>query len=135
MLSADDIKVIQEQAYSGIPSMLRGVCKVYPGMMDDMLKMGSDVYSSQLGMLLLTKDGILKIAEEKKADYELVKDLSPLAYLLQSAEKDDTFFLELQNAFSTFIKEEILLLPTLNAVLVGPMAQKRLITEANFEEF
>ena len=45
------------------------------------------------------------------------------------------FLLELQNAFSTFIKEDILLLPRINAVLVGPMAEKRLITKENFEDF
>lgn len=135
MLSANEIKVVQEQAYAGLPSMLGNVCEVYPGMMKDMLTMGSLKYSSRLGMLLLTKDSIFKIAEEKQADTEAIKDMSPLAYLLKSAEASDTFFLELQDAFSTFIKEEILLLPKLNSVLVGSMTEKRLITEKNFEDF
>lgn len=135
MLSTNEIKVVQEQAYAGVPSKLGGVCDVYPGMMDDMLKMGSLTYSARLGMLLMTKEDIRKSIEEKKLNYELIKDMSPLAYLLKSAELNDMFLLELQKAFSTFIKEEILLLPKLNAVLVGPMAEKRLITEQNFEDF
>jgi hypothetical protein len=45
------------------------------------------------------------------------------------------FFLELKWAFSTFINEEVLILPDINAVLVGPMAEKRLITKDNFDDF
>lgn len=135
MLSTNEIKVIQEQAYAGLPSKLQDVCYVYPGMVLDMLTLGSDVYSSRLGLLLLNKDQIMKIAEEKKMDSSVVENLSPLAYLLKSAAVNDAFLLELQAAFSTFIKEEILLLPKLNAVLIGEMSEKRLINEQNFEDF
>jgi len=38
MLSSKDLEVIREQAYSGNPSTLRGVCEVYPSMMRDYLK-------------------------------------------------------------------------------------------------
>ena len=44
------------------------------------------------------------------------------------------FLLELQSCFSTFIKEEILLLPKINSVLVGNAQDKRLITDKNFGE-
>jgi hypothetical protein len=48
---------------------------------------------------------------------------------LKSAAMSERFSLDLNAAFSTFIKkEEILLLPKINAVLVGPMTEKRLIT-------
>lgn len=127
--------VIKEQAYSGHASMLPGVCKVYPGMMDEMLEMGSDVYSKRLGILLLSSDDIAKIITKKGGDAKEFDDESPLVYLLKSAEASDMFLLELEAAFSTFIKEEILLLPKINAVLVGPMAEKRLITKDNFEDF
>jgi hypothetical protein len=61
-----------------------------------------------------------------------------LEYLLQSAANDDMFLLELKDAFSTFIKEEVLLLPKINSVLVGGAAaveEKRLITPKNFKDF
>ena len=48
------------------------------------------------------------------------------------------FLLELKNTFSTFIKEEVLLLPKINSVLVGGPAaskEKRLITNDNFSDF
>ena len=97
--------------------------------------MGSNVYSSRLGMLLLTSDEIRKIMEEKGVKVNENTDLSPLPFLLKSAQANDSFYLELQAAFATFIKEEITLLPKINSVLIGPMAEKRLITEKNFIDF
>lgn len=135
MLSTDEIKVVKEQAYAGVPSRLPNVCDVYPGMMKDILQMGSNTYWKHLGLLLLTDSEIDKIITEKVGNDSSLKGITPLAYLLQSANVNDTFFLELEEAFSTFIKEEILLLPTINAVLVGPKAEKRLITEKNFYDF
>lgn len=135
MLSAKQIAVIKEQAYSGNPSRLPGVCDVYPGMMKDMLAMGRDTYSKRLGLLLLTDNDIEKTVKEKGQDYDQIASLSPLAYLLKSADISDIFLLELQRAFSTFIKEEIMLLPKINSVLVGPMSEKRLINEKNFVDF
>lgn len=135
MLSADQIEIIKEQAYCGLPSKLPNVCKIYPGMMKEMLKMGSDIYSQRLGLLLLTSSQIDKILTDKGITDEKIKSLHPLEYLLKSAQMDDTFLLELEKAFSTFIKEEVLLLPRMNAVLIGSKVEKRLITKDNFEDF
>lgn len=127
--------VIKEQAYAGYPSRLPGVCYVHPVLVGEMLKMGSNVYSSRLGMLLLTSDEIRKIMEEKGVEVNENTDLSPLPFLLKSAQANDSFYLELRAAFATFIKEEITLLPKINSILIGPMAEKRLITEKNFIDF
>lgn len=132
MLSANEIKVIKEQAYAGFPSRLGNVCDVYPGMMRDLLKMGRNIYDKRLGILLLT-DSEAQDFFKQKTNQEI--NITAFDYLLQSASVNDTFFLELTEAFSTFIKEEILLLPKINAVLVGPMAERRLITKSNFEDF
>lgn len=127
--------VIKEQAYAGYPSRLPGVCWVQPVTVGEMLKMGSNVYSGRLALLLLTPDGVRKIMEEKGGQVNENTNLSPLPFLLQQASISDAFFLELQAAFATFIKEEILLLPKINSVLIGPMFEKRLITEKNFTDF
>ena len=103
MLSSNQISRIKEQAYAGLPSLLPGVCEIYPGMMIDMLRMGSDVYSSRLNLLLLTEADINEIIKKKNLKESEVPDLTPLSYLLKSAELNEMFFLELQNAFSTFI--------------------------------
>lgn len=100
-----------------------------------MLELGSDEYSKRLNLLLLTKSDVEKIITDKGMDPSKFDDLHPLIYLLRNAEISDMFLLELETAFSTFIKEDILLLPKINAVLVGPMTEKRLITKENFEDF
>lgn len=100
-----------------------------------MLEMGSDTYSSRLGLLLLNEQMIEEIVKKKGANLNEIENLHPLEYLIQSADRDEMFLLELKKAFSTFIKEDILFLPKINSILIGPMAEKRLITKDNFEDF
>ena len=129
------MEIVKEQAMAGYPSRLSNVCLVYPGMMRDMLQMGRDIYEQNLGLLLLTQQDVERIIREKGSNPQDFGDTHPLTYLLKNADVNDMFLLELTAAFSTFIKEEVLLLPPINAVLIGPMAEKRLITKDNFEDF
>lgn len=135
MLSLNQIETIKEQAYVGAPSILNGVCKVVPMTMYDIIAMGTNNYNAKLGLLLLTETDIAKIIKEKTGQELNIEEIYPLSYLLQSAAHDGMFLLELQSSFSTFIKEDILLLPKINSVLVGPPQDKRLITNENFNDF
>ncbi len=135
MLSANQIAVVKEQAYAGYPSKFRNICYVKPCLMSEFLQMGSDEYNSRLGLLLLTEDEIAKIVKTKTGQNVPLEEIHVLSYLLQSANASNAFLLELQKAFSTFITEDVLLLPKINSVLVGPMSEKRLITEENFGDF
>lgn len=94
--------------------------------------MGSTKYRERLGLLLLTNDDVRKLIEEKTKEKT---QITALNYLLKNAEYNEGFLLELNQAFSTFIKEEVLLLPKINSILIGPASEKRLINEANFEDF
>lgn len=76
-----------------------------------------------------------EIVKTKGGDMKEIEGITPLQYLLKSAELSDMFLLELQNAFSTFIQEDILLLPKINSVLVGLPSEKRLINNENFSDF
>jgi hypothetical protein len=80
--------------------------------------MGTSIYNRRLGLLLLTEDDIANIIKEKTGS-DVTEAINPLEYLLQSAAYDDMFLLELKDTFATFIKEEVLLLPKINSVLVG----------------
>lgn len=135
MLSPNEIETIKEQAYVGAPSILNKICRIVPMTMYDIIAMGANNYNAKLGLLLLTEVDISKIIKEKTGQEPKIEDIYPLTYLLQSAAHDDMFLLELQSAFSTFIKEEILLLPKINSVLVGSLEEKRLITNENFADF
>lgn len=134
MLSSKELDVIKEQAYSGYPSSLKGVCEVYPSMMRDYLK-NTTQFSGRLGILLLTETEISELIKKKSNKEVPVDEIRILDFLLQSAEHDDNFLLDLQEAFSTFIKEDIFILPSYHAVVVGPPEEKRWITEKNFSDF
>ena len=134
MLSSKELSVIREQAYCGYPSQLKGVCNVYPSMMRDYLK-NTIQFSGRLGILLLTETEISDLIKKKTGKEIPIDQIHVLDHLLQSAEHDDNFLLDLQEAFSTFIKEDIFILPSYHAVVVGPPEEKRWITEKNFSDF
>lgn len=135
MLSPKQIESIKEQAFVGVPSPLENICLITPPTIKEIVTMGTYKYNTILGLLLLTEVDIVRIIKEKTDKDVNIEDIKPLEYLLQSASYNDMFFLELEEAFSTFIKEELILLPKINSVLVGPMTEKRLITESNFRDF
>ena len=135
MLSVNQIEDIQCQAYKCLPSKLQNVCEVYPLPLIEILKMGITTYNGRLGLLLLTEVEIAQTIKEKTSQDVPLEEIDPLKYLIQSADNNDMFFLELESAFSTFIKEEILILPKINSILVGSPEEKRLITSENFRDF
>lgn len=135
MLSHNQVEEIKAQAFTGVPSTLDGVCQIRPLTMKEILTMGDFEYRTRLGLLLLTEVEIANIIKDKtKKDVE-VDEIKILPYLLQSTTMDDNFLVELQTAFSTFITEDILLLPKINCILVGPPEQRRLITPDNYADF
>ena len=128
MLSHRQIERIKEDAFSWISSLLPNVCRVTPLTMGEILKLGMDSYNSKLGILLLTEVDIVKIIKEKTGQEIPIENIEPLSYLLQSAEHDDMFLLELQSAFATFIKEDIMLLPKIIAIITPtPIKPKKYI--------
>lgn len=135
MLSVKEIEDIKSQAFLLKPSSLPNVCKVYPLSVSEIVAMGEMHYKSILGTLLLTEVEIAANIKKKTNIDVPLEEISPLKYLLQSAAQNDSFFLELRDMFATFIKEDILLLPDINAILIGPPSEKRLITSQNFSDF
>lgn len=135
MLSPKEIDEVKEQAYIGAPSVLKNVCLIKPLSLKEIVSMGTLFYNSKVELLLLNEASIAEIIKEKTKEEPKIEEIKPLSYLLQSAEKNNMFLLELQSAFSTFITEEVLLLPKINSVLVGPPDERRMITEENFSDF
>lgn len=135
MLSRNQIEDIKAQAYLGIPSILNKVCKVYPKTMHEIVEMGINNYQTKLEILLLTEIEICSLIKNKTGEEIPPDQIRPLSYLLASANADNTFFLELQNIFTTFVQEEVILLPKISSVLVGSPNEKRLINESNYRDF
>lgn len=135
MLSPEQVEDIREKAYVGQPVNFNNICYIYPLTIEEIIAVGRYNYNSMLGLLTLKEAQIKSIIKEKTGNSPNIENIEPLSYLLQSAEKEDMILLELQAAFSTFIKEDILLLPQINSVLVGNPKEKRLITKDNFQDF
>lgn len=97
--------------------------------------MGRLTYEGSLGTLLLTETDIVELVKEKTGQEIPIEEVDPLTYLLQSADQNDRYFLELQQIFSTFIKEEVIFLPKMKSIVVGSPDQRRLINSENFKDF
>lgn len=135
MLSLNQFEEIKEQAYCGKPSQLPGVCLVYPLTISEIMAMGRNTYQGYLGTLLLSETDISALIKEKTGEESPIESINPLTYLLESTEQSDRYLLELQQIFSTFIKEEVLFLPKMKSIVVGSPKEKRLITPQNFGDF
>lgn len=135
MLSVDQVEEIKSQAFLNKPSFLPHICKIYPKTVSEIIEMGQSHYQGILGTLLLDEIKIAKIVKEKTGEDVPLETIQPLKYLLDSADQDERFSLELKSMFSTFIKEDILFLPKISSILVGPPSEKRLITKNNFKDF
>ena len=96
MLSLNQFEEIKEQAYCGKPSQLPGVCLVYPLTISEIMSMGRSTYQGYLGTLLLSETDISALIKEKTGKEPQIELIDPLAYLLESADKDDRYLLELQ---------------------------------------
>lgn len=137
MISPERIEDIQGQAFVCAPARFANVGFVYPLTMTEILTMGYMDYNKKLGLLLLSEVKIQNLIKEKSQQDFPIEEIYPLSFLLQNASVNDSFFLELKDCFSTFLKEDVLLLPDYNAILIDPKhpEQKRLITNENFSEF
>lgn len=135
MLSAEQIEDIRIQAYTCRRSKFHNICYIYPLSINEIADLGYNTYNRYVGLLTMDEPTIADTIKEKTGEKVPIEQIRPLGYLLTSAALNETFLLELQNSFSTFIKEEVLLLPKINAIVIGNPADRRLITEENFRDF
>ena len=127
-----------EKCFLGAAIQLSDVCMVYPLTVKEVMGLGRIKYNSYLNLLTMTESDIEFYFEQKiqenpnlqKPDYNGVFD-----YLMRSCENDSTFLMDLQKAFSTFIREQVQILPDMNMVVVGKPNKKRIINEKLFFDF
>lgn len=108
-----DTEDIKLQAYAGVPTILDQTTKIkiYPLTIKEIISIGMSKYNSMVSILTLTSAKISQMIKDKTKENVDVKKIEPLDYLLQSSQYNDDFLLDLQEAFHTFIREDILLLP------------------------
>ena len=107
------------------------LCLVYPVTLSEIAQLGEEKFFHMLNLLTITTE-----------DINAETAMSPFDFLLVNSVNSD-FFLELQNAFSTFIREEITILPRERAIRIGDklmyekdfiQLQKILSLQNNLEE-
>lgn len=125
----------KESVFLGKPISFYDICKVYPLKISEIYdeSMGDLKYRYYLNLLTMEEEDIKETLEKKGVHLE--ESIDPLEYLLISADNNDTFFLDLKDAFSTFIKDRVTLLPKINSVLIGNPKNKKMITKDNFKNF
>lgn len=124
-----------ELSFIGAPILLEDACLIKPKTVLDKIKLG-DKYNSYLGLLTLSSGDIEDILLKKiGVDMKELAPITPFEYLLLSADNSETFFMELKEAFSTFIQEEVHIIPKAGIIIVGDFQNQQIISKENFPRF
>lgn len=129
------INTLKELMFIGAPILMDDTFLVHPMKVKDRILMG-EKYSKALNLLTLSSEDIEDILIEKvgEVEYQKMESITPFEYLLLSAENDGKFLLELKQAFSTFLREEVLIIPKAMEIRIGSLHDERKITKENFPE-
>lgn len=129
--------ISREALFLGQPYKMGNICKIYQLTFDDIYNVDTGItsqkYAYYLGLLTMEQHDLDSLKKKKKID--IPDEITIFQYLLISALYDKTFFLELKQAFSTFIREEVLISCEHGMVIIGDPLEKRIINDDNFLEF
>lgn len=113
----------------GLPIDFNGICWVYPLTIREILSISQEQYQKDLSILTISKK---EIDEFTKGKFEG----TPFLYLLFQCYYQDSFLVDLKKAFSTFIKEKVIVSFETKEIIIGTdFKEKRVINEDNFEDF
>lgn len=122
----DDLYQLDElDLLRGKPIAFGDVCFIYPITMGEMADISQNKFKEYLSFLIGTP----------KEMYKLDEDIPAITFMVQVSARNDQIRTLMKNAFRLFIRQEVTPLPDLNAICVGDFADKRLLTEENFESF
>jgi len=123
----------ETQLFLGLPISFGTTCLIYPLTIEELSVMGDNKYRFHLNLLTMSEEDILNMYEEKHI--KPPEDLSVFDYLISSCAIDVNFLLDMKNAFFTFIREPVQILPEQKTILVGKIEEKRIINKDNFTDF
>ena len=130
----------REELFMGAPYKLGDICKIHQLTLEEICfgenPIGMAKYNYYVGLLTMDIEDVKETLTKKgiPIDPSMFENFSVFEYLLLSAENDKGFFLELQRALSTFIKEDILISTNKKVIIVGKPQQRRVIGENEFNE-
>lgn len=130
------LSINRDELFMGLPYEMRNGCNIYQLYIKDIYGALAKKYQYYIGLLTMeTEDLKETIAKKGFQDLMQKQEISVFDYLMRSAEYDNNFFLDLKDAFSTFLQKEILISTKNNIVIVGNPQDKCIIDNNNFEEF
>lgn len=112
---------------------LGDACLVYPLTVKEVIGMGLERYREELNLLVLTSYDLYDYYKKKGIKVE--PDINVFKNIMDSCTNDEKFLLDFETAFSTFIREQVRVLPELGVILVGEDSDRRFITEDLFYTF
>lgn len=122
------------KALFGAAIPLGDVCMIYPLTIKEIVGMGENKYRQQLNLLTLTSYDLFEHYKEKGV--KVSEDIDVYDNLMDSCENDKYFLLDLEEAFSTFIRERVRILSDIRVISVGDNGlEKRIIDKNNFSDF
>lgn len=111
------------------------ICWVYPLTIKEIIGMGQDRYNEAISLLCADIREIQILMKKEGVPEENIPD-TIFDYLIQQSQSDRIFFVKLQEAFFTFIREKIHFLPEENKIFIGAEFNKeKSLTRENFEDF
>jgi hypothetical protein len=111
------------------------ICWVYPLQIKDIISMGQDNYNQYLSILCADIREVQHLMKKEGVSEEDLFD-NIFDYLMVQSMYDSTFFVKLNEAFSTFIREEVHFLFEQKEILIGSdIDRQRTFTKENFNDF
>lgn len=109
----------------GTPIPFQDICLIYPVSMGDIADITEDVFKQYLQLLI----------GDPAELFDTEETISPIVFIVKYASMNSKYKELVHSAFRLFIHEEITLLPMIDAICVGDVQEKRLLTQENFEAF
>lgn len=114
------------KALAGLPiTMSDFTCVIHPATLREIAIIGVNVYFRYVNLLTVSKDEVLKMIEQ---------EISPFNFLFINSIYKEDFKTEFVEALRFFVKEDILILPEIEAICIGNFEDGRMLTEQNFTE-
>lgn len=119
----------------GAAQNFNDICWVYPLKIKEIIGMGEENYNRYLAMLTISLRDIQSDLTKAGASPEEL-NFTTLEYLFLQAYGNDTFLLELEKAFSTFIREKVHFSFEERVIYIGSdFSMERSLNNDNFEDF
>lgn len=126
-----------EQFMAGIPTEIPNLdnpnspilCKVYPATLRQIAEAGVKNFYSYLNIFTLNKEDVDEYFKEQNIEM----DITPFQFLLSISKADSQYYNMAKKAFQFFLHEDITILETNEAIVLGDISENRIIDEKCFE--